>query len=178
MRRQRKAAATHTGALSGADRVVDAAFRRAGILRVQGLNELFDATETIARFPPLERTRAGIVTNGGGAGVLAVDRLMDYRGELAELSADTIKLLDKSLPANWSRANPVDIIGDASPERYQTAVKAVADGPGHGRGCRVELSDRPRVARKRRTRGRLACPIGKDCRQAGLDMLAWRARGS
>ena len=125
-----KAAATHTGALSGADRVVDAAFRRAGILRVQGLDELFDATETIARFPPLERTRAGIVTNGGGAGVLAVDRLMDCRGELAELSADTIKLLDKSLPANWSRANPVDIIGDASPERYQTAVKAVAEDPG------------------------------------------------
>jgi acetyltransferase len=119
-----KAAATHTGALSGADRVIDAAFRRAGILRVLGLDELFDATETIARFPPLEKTRAGIVTNGGGAGVLAVDRLMDHRGELAELSAETIGLLDKSLPANWSRANPVDIIGDASPERYQAAVKA------------------------------------------------------
>ena len=125
-----KAAATHTGALSGVDRVVDAAFRRAGILRVQGLDELFDATETIARFPPLERTRAGIVTNGGGAGVLAVDRLMDYQGELAELSAETIELLDKSLPANWSRANPVDIIGDASPKRYKTAVNAVANDPG------------------------------------------------
>lgn len=125
-----KAAATHTGALSGADRVVDAALRRAGILRVGGLAELFDATETIARFQPLERARVGIVTNGGGAGVLAVDQLMERSGELAELSAGTVALLDKSLPAHWSRANPVDIIGDAPPERYRLAVEAVAADPG------------------------------------------------
>jgi acetyltransferase len=124
-----KAAATHTGALSGADRVVDAALRRAGILRVLGLDELFDAAETLARFPPLERVRAGIVTNGGGAGVLATDRLMDCKGELARLSDGTIRRLDKSLPANWSRANPVDIIGDAPPERYKAAVEAVAADP-------------------------------------------------
>ena len=122
-----KAAATHTGALSGADRVVDAALRRAGILRVQGLAELFDATETISRFPPLERARVGIVTNGGGAGVLAVDQLMDCGGELAELSGETIALLNESLPQNWSRANPVDIIGDAPAERYRSAVMAVAE---------------------------------------------------
>lgn len=125
-----KAAATHTGALSGADRVVDAALRRAGILRVRGLAELFDATETIARFRPLDRARVGIVTNGGGAGVLAVDQLMDCGGELAALSADTITLLDRTLPANWSRANPADIIGDAPPERYKAAVAAVAADPG------------------------------------------------
>ena len=124
-----KAAATHTGALSGADRVVDAALRRAGILRVQGLAELFDATETISRFPPLERARVGIVTNGGGAGVLAVDQLMDCGGELAELSGETIALLDASLPQNWSHANPVDIIGDAPAERYCGAVLAVAEAP-------------------------------------------------
>ena len=124
-----KAAATHTGALSAVDRVVDAALHRAGILRVQGLDELFDAMETIARFPPLEQVRVGIVTNGGGAGVLAVDRLMDSNGELARLSDDTITLLDKSLPANWSRANPVDIIGDAPPERYKAAVEALAADP-------------------------------------------------
>ena len=124
-----KAAATHTGALSGADRVVDAALRRAGILRIADLSELFDATETIARFAPLERAQVGIVTNGGGAGVLAVDRLADFGARLAELSADTLATLDRTLPENWSRANPVDIIGDAPPERYRTAVVAVAADP-------------------------------------------------
>jgi acetyltransferase len=121
-----KAAATHTGALSGADRVADAALRRAGILRVLGLSELFDATETIARFPPLERARVGIVTNGGGAGVLAVDQLVDCGGELAELSPATIEYLSKHLPAHWSHGNPVDIIGDAPAERYRAAIAAVA----------------------------------------------------
>ncbi len=93
-----KAAATHTGALSGADRVVDAALRRAGVLRVSGLAELFDATETLSRFALLERVRVGIVTNGGGVGVLAVDQLMDNKGELAELSAITLERLDQCLP--------------------------------------------------------------------------------
>jgi acetyltransferase len=124
-----KAAATHTGALSGADRVVDAALRRAGILRINELSELFDATETIARFAPLERAHVGIVTNGGGAGVLAVDRLEDFGAKLADLSTDTLATLDRTLPANWSRANPVDIIGDATPERYRTAITAVAADP-------------------------------------------------
>ncbi|APH74013.1 bifunctional acetate--CoA ligase family protein/GNAT family N-acetyltransferase [Aquibium oceanicum] len=124
------AAATHTGALSGADRVVDAALSRAGILRVEGLAELFDAAETTARFSPLARSRVGIVTNGGGAGVLAVDQLIDCKGELAELSPETIEKLNASLPATWSHANPVDIIGDAPPERYVAAVQAVADDPG------------------------------------------------
>lgn len=121
-----KAAATHTGALSGADRVVDAALRRAGILRIDDLAQLYDATETIARFAPLERAHVGIVTNGGGAGVLAVDRLVDFDARLAELSTDTLATLDRTLPANWSRANPVDIVGDATPERYTTAVATVA----------------------------------------------------
>jgi len=125
-----KAAATHTGALSGADRVVEAALQRAGILRVEGLAELFDAAEITARFPPLSRARVGIVTNGGGAGVLAVDQLVDCGGDLAELEPATIGRLDAVLPATWSRANPVDIIGDAPPERYVQAVEAVAADPG------------------------------------------------
>lgn len=124
-----KAAATHTGALSGADRVVDAVLRRAGILRVHDLAELFDATETLARFAPLERARVGIVTNGGGAGVLAVDRLMDFGIELADLSPQSLAALDRTMSANWSRANPVDIVGDASPERYRAAVETVAADP-------------------------------------------------
>jgi acetyltransferase len=121
-----KAAATHTGALSGADRVVDAALRRAGILRVEGLAELFDAVEIVARFPPLDKVRVGIVTNGGGAGVLAVDQLIDIGGELAELSDETLATLNEGLPPTWSHANPVDIIGDAPAERYGAALKAVA----------------------------------------------------
>ncbi|MER9371127.1 bifunctional acetate--CoA ligase family protein/GNAT family N-acetyltransferase [Mesorhizobium sp. M0491] len=125
-----KAAATHTGALSGADRVVDAALLRAGILRVKGLTELFDAAETIARFTPLKRARVGIVTNGGGAGVLAIDQLIDCRGESATLSPATIERLNAVLPPTWSHANPVDIIGDAPPERYRASVEAVAADPG------------------------------------------------
>lgn len=125
-----KAAATHTGALSGADRVVDAALLRAGILRVKGLTELFDAAETIARFAPLEQARVGIVTNGGGAGVLAIDQLIDCKGELAALSAATIERLNAVLPRTWSHANPIDIIGDAPPERYRAAVEAAASDPG------------------------------------------------
>lgn len=125
-----KAAATHTGALSGADRVVDAALRRAGVLRVRDLEELFIAAETIARFPPLENARVGIVTNGGGAGVLAIDQLADEDSELAELTQETLESLNAVLPATWSHANPVDIIGDAPPERYRAAIKAVAEDPG------------------------------------------------
>lgn len=125
-----KAAATHSGALSGADRVVDAALSRAGILRVDGLSELFDAAEITARFPPLKRARVGIVTNGGGAGVLAVDRLIDCECEIADLAPATIERLDAGLPPTWSRANPIDIIGDAPAERYRAVVELVAADPG------------------------------------------------
>jgi acetyltransferase len=125
-----KAAATHTGALSGADRVVDTALSRAGILRVEGLAEVFDAAEVTAHFPPLERARIGIVTNGGGAGVLAVDQIVEGLGTLAELAPTTIERLDAALPSTWSHANPVDIIGDAPAVRYRAAVEAVAVDPG------------------------------------------------
>ncbi len=128
--RAAKAAATHTGALSGADAVVEAALRRAGILRVGGLSELFSAAETVARFRPLDRARLGIVTNGGGAGVLAVDRLAEGGGVLADLSEATLAALDPAMPPGWSRANPLDIVADASPERYVAALKAVAADDG------------------------------------------------
>jgi len=124
-----KAAATHTGALAGNDHVVDAAFRRAGLLRVEGSEELFDAAETLSRLDCYCGERLAIVTNGGGAGVLAVDDLMDIGGTLAELSAATVSRLDEALPPTWSRANPVDIIGDAGPERYAAAVEAVLEDP-------------------------------------------------
>ena len=125
-----KAAQTHTGALAGADRVVDAALRRAGIIRVNDLEDLFNAAEITGRFAPLRNGRVGIVTNGGGAGVLAVDHILDERASIAALDAATVETLDKILPKTWSRSNPVDIIGDAPPERYRAAVSAVAADPG------------------------------------------------
>jgi acetyltransferase len=120
-----RAAATHAGAMVAEDAVMDAALRRAGVLRVKGLSEMFAAAETVARFRPLDRARLAIVTNGGGAGVLAVDRLMEGSGQLAELSPETLEKLDAILPSAWSRANPVDILGDAGAERYGAAIEAV-----------------------------------------------------
>lgn len=120
-----RAAATHTGALAGSDEVYDAAFRRAGLLRVFDLDELFAATETLGRQKPFPGKRLAILTNGGGVGVLAVDRLVDLGGTLAALSADALAGLDRVLPPTWSRANPADIIGDADAGRYGAALQAL-----------------------------------------------------
>ena len=125
-----QAAATHTGALAGVDEVYDAAFRRAGLLRVMDLGELFTAAEAMAYVRPFEGRRLGILTNGGGVGVLAVDRLLDLGGTLAELSPDTLEELDRLLPSGWSRANPVDIVGDADGERYAQALLALLSDKG------------------------------------------------
>lgn len=124
-----RAAASHTGALAGADAVYEAAFRRAGMLRVLEVEELFDAVATLARISPPGGDRLAIVTNGGGAGVLAADRLVDEGGRLSSLQEDTIARLDTVLPPTWSRANPVDIIGDAGAERYAHAVNALTADP-------------------------------------------------
>ncbi|WP_088344905.1 MULTISPECIES: bifunctional acetate--CoA ligase family protein/GNAT family N-acetyltransferase [Rhodomicrobium] len=125
-----KAAATHTGALSGNDRVVEAAFKRAGLLRVDGLAELFDAAETLTRLGRVHGDRLAILTNGGGAGVLAVEALMLLDGKLAEIAPETMAKLDAALPKTWSRGNPVDVIGDAGPERYEAALAALLDDRG------------------------------------------------
>lgn len=125
-----KAARSHTGALAGADAVYDAAFRRAGMLRVLTLGELFDAVETLAtvREPPGDRLT--IVSNGGGIGVLATDALVEAGGRLAELSSETLSRLDRVLPATWSKGNPIDIIGDAPGSRYGAALDALAGDKG------------------------------------------------
>jgi acetyltransferase len=126
-----RAAATHTGLLSGEEIVVDAALRRAGVLRVRGLSELLAAAETAARFRPLERARLAIVTNSGGAGVLALDRLTEGGGgTLAAFAPATLERLAAALPPGCSRANPVDIHSDAPPARYLAAIEAVAADPG------------------------------------------------
>ena len=117
-----RAASSHTGALAGADIVYDAAFRRAGMLRVNEVEELFDAAATLARMAPQRGNRLAIVTNGGGAGVLATDRLIEEGGRLATLGPETIAKLNAVLPPTWSHANPVDLIGDADADRYADAV--------------------------------------------------------
>lgn len=125
-----QAAATHTGALAGADRVVEAVLHRAGVIRVRDLEDLFDAAEVTGRYRPIPKARTAIITNGGGAGVLAVDELLDRGAELAALSPATLARLDGVMPSMWSRSNPVDIIGDAPPERYREALRAVAADDG------------------------------------------------
>ncbi|MBL0404870.1 bifunctional acetate--CoA ligase family protein/GNAT family N-acetyltransferase [Microvirga aerilata] len=124
-----KAAATHTGALAGSDAVYDAAFRRAGLLRVLDLDQLFAAAETLGRQKPFPGNRLAVLTNGGGIGVLAVDRLIDLGGRLAALSDKTREALDAILPPTWSHANPIDIVGDATPARYAGALEALLADP-------------------------------------------------
>ena len=124
-----QAAASHTGALAGADDVYDAAFRRSGMLRVETTRELFDAAETLARMRPLGGERLAIVSNGGGPAVMATDALIAGGGELAPLSKATVARLDAVLPANWSHGDPVDIVGDAPADRYVQALRAVLEDP-------------------------------------------------
>ena len=126
-----KAAATHTGALAGSDAVYDAAFRRAGLLRVLDLDQLFAAAETLGRQKPFPGNRLALLTNGGGVGVLATDRLIDMGGTLASVSPATFERLSAILPPTWSQGNPVDIIGDADPARYAGALEALLDDPGN-----------------------------------------------
>jgi len=121
-----KAAASHTGALTGSDEVLDAAFRRCGVLRVGSIADLFYMAEVLSRQPRPKGPRLCIVTNAGGPGVLATDALITSGGELAELSAETVAELNRILPSQWSHGNPVDILGDAPPERYGQSVEALA----------------------------------------------------
>ena len=125
----RKAAASHTGSITGSDEVFEAAFRRCGILRVASISELFDMAEVLSKQPRPLGPRLAVVTNAGGAGVLATDALLANGGQLAPISAETHATLDKLLPAAWSHANPVDTLGDCVPEMYAKALKAVADDP-------------------------------------------------
>ncbi len=128
-----KAASSHTGAMTGSDDVFDAALRRCGVLRVQSISDLFYMAEVLSKQPRPRGPRLTIVTNAGGPGVLATDALIPNGGELTPLSRDSIRALDAFLPAHWSHANPIDILGDADPERYAKAVEiAIADPSSDG----------------------------------------------
>ena len=124
-----KAAASHTGALTGSDDVLDAAFRRVGVLRVNTIGELFNLAELLAKQPNPRGPRLAIVTNAGGPGALATDALVTGGGQLATLSSSTTAELDKFLPTHWSHGNPIDVLGDADPARYARAVTLAAQDP-------------------------------------------------
>lgn len=124
-----RAAASHTGALAGSDAVYDAAFRRAGMLRVDTLRDLFDTAETLASGARVRGERLTVLTNGGGLGVLAADALEAGGGQLSALSSAAIEQLNAVLPAAWSHNNPIDILGDARPERYRDALCILSAQP-------------------------------------------------
>ncbi len=124
-----RAAASHTGAMTGSDDVLDAAFRRCGVLRVDSISELFYMAEVLSKQPRPRGNRLTVLTNAGGPAVLATDALILAGGQLAELSPDTRASLDKILPPHWSRGNPIDILGDAGPERYAASLEIAAKDP-------------------------------------------------
>lgn len=120
-----QAAASHTGALAGVDTVYEAAFNRAGIVRVFEMADMFDCAELLARQKTPKGPRLAIVTNAGGPGVMATDALLERKGVLAEISAETIDKLNACLPPAWSHSNPIDVLGDASPERLAETLRVV-----------------------------------------------------
>jgi acetyltransferase len=124
-----KAAASHTGSLAGSDEVLEAAFRRSGVLRVNSIADLFYMAEVLSKQPSPKGPRLTILTNAGGPGVLATDALVASGGELTELSPEALEALNQVLPAAWSHNNPIDVLGDASPERYARAVEIAATDP-------------------------------------------------
>jgi acetyltransferase len=124
-----KAAASHTGALAGSDAVFDAAFRRAGLLRVATIPDLFHMSEILAMQPQPRGPALALITNAGGPGVMATDALMSAGGQLAPISPATRAALDAVLPPFWSHANPIDVLGDATPERYRQVVEVCARDP-------------------------------------------------
>ncbi|QPC85055.1 bifunctional acetate--CoA ligase family protein/GNAT family N-acetyltransferase [Phototrophicus methaneseepsis] len=123
------AAASHTGSLTGSDEVLDAAFRRSGILRVNSMSDVFYMAEVLAKQPRPENNRLTIVTNAGGPGVLATDALISGGGALTGISEGTMNELNEFLPDAWSHGNPIDILGDATPERYAQALEIAARDP-------------------------------------------------
>ncbi len=124
-----QAAVSHTGAMVGSDAVLDAAFRRCGVLRVDAISDLFSMAEVLAKQPRPRGRKLTILTNAGGPGVLATDALIRGGGELATLAPETIAALNAVLPPHWSQQNPIDILGDADPERYAQALAIAAQDP-------------------------------------------------
>ncbi|MEN9246485.1 MAG: bifunctional acetate--CoA ligase family protein/GNAT family N-acetyltransferase, partial [Thermostichales cyanobacterium SRBZ-1_bins_19] len=134
-----QAAASHTGSLTGSDAVLDAAFRRCGVLRVDQIEDLFDLAEVLGKQPRPQGSRLSIITNAGGPGVLATDALIRAGGSLAPLGATTLAALDRVLPPHWSHSNPIDLLGDADPDRFAQALQIVLQD-GESDGCLLILT--------------------------------------
>ncbi len=134
-----QAAASHTGSLTGSDAVLDAAFRRCGVLRVDHIEDLFDMAEVLSKQPRPKGSHLSIITNAGGPGVLATDALIRAGGSLTELSPSQIESLNRVLPPHWSHGNPIDILGDAKPERFAQALDIVLQDP-QSQGCLLILT--------------------------------------
>jgi len=124
-----RAAVSHTGALTGDDEVLAAAFRRCGVLRVNQIEDLFNMAEVLAKQPRTLGRRLSIITNAGGLGVLATDALITSGGQLAPLSAKMMSQLNEILPPHWSHSNPIDILGDADPERFRQVTELISNDP-------------------------------------------------
>ncbi len=175
------AAASHTGSMTGSDEVLDAVFRRVGVLRVNEISELFDLTEVLSHQPRPKGPNLTILTNAGGPGVLATDALIQGGGELTKLSEPTMKELNALLPAPWSHGNPVDILGDGSPDRYAKSLEIAARDP-HADGLLViltpqDMTDPTRsadalvLAAKNQTKPVLASWMGGSMVRAGEEIL-------
>jgi acetyltransferase len=176
-----RAAASHTGAMTGSDEVYDAAFRRSGVLRVQSIAELFHMADVLGKQPLPVGPRLTILTNAGGPGVLATDALLSGNGELAELSEDTEKTLSAFLPPHWSHANPIDILGDADPERYARALDVALNDPGsdgllvilapQGMTNPAQVAEHLKVHAKKHAKPLLASWMGGSGVRDGVDIL-------
>ncbi len=124
-----KAVSSHTGTLMGNDAVLDAAFRRVGVLRVRTIEDLFDMAEVLSKQPRPKGPRLALVTNAGGPGVLATDMLVAEGGKIAALSEESLRKLNETLPSHWSRNNPIDVLEDADADRYGKAIEIVSSDP-------------------------------------------------
>jgi acetyltransferase len=175
------AAASHTGTMAGSDEVLEAAFRRSGVLRVNTIADLFYMAEALSKQPRPKGPRLAVVTNAGGPGVLAADSIITAGGELSELSPETMEKLNQSLPPHWSHNNPVDILGDALPDRYAKVMEIVsADNNNDGllailcpQGMSHPTLTAERLVSSAKTSGKplLACWMGGTEMTAGIEIL-------
>jgi acetyltransferase len=137
-----KAVASHTGMLTGNDAVLDAAFRRVGVLRVKTIDDLFDRAEVLSKQPRPKGPRLAVVTNSGVAGVLATDMLVAEGGELAALSEESLRKLNEILPPGWSEDNPIDVLGDADADQYSKAIE-ILSGDSNNDGILAIVTPQP-----------------------------------
>ncbi|MDP3043054.1 MAG: bifunctional acetate--CoA ligase family protein/GNAT family N-acetyltransferase [bacterium] len=173
-----KAAKSHTGGLAGNDIVFNAAFKRAGIIRVDTIIGLFHTAKTLAMQPRPLGNRIAVITNAGGPGVLATDTLIELQGRLADLSQKTLNKLDKCLPPAWSKGNPIDILGDADPGRYGKALEICLDDENTDAVLVIltpQSMTEPAAAAKEivAVSNRKACLKGKSLKPAKTILASW-----